>query len=88
MQRCIEQITGVGDLGEETPLLANERQRECARRCLSALEMALEALQVGFTQDADSVQTDEALQAILELTGERATEAVVDEVFVRFCVGK
>lgn len=88
LQRCIEQITGVGDLGEETPLLANERQRDCARRCLLALQQALQALRDGFTQDAVSVQTDEALQAILELTGERATEAVVDEVFARFCVGK
>ena len=31
---------------------------------------------------------DGAIGAILELTGERTTEAVVDEVFSRFCVGK
>ena len=28
------------------------------------------------------------VKALLELTGERASEAVVDQVFHRFCVGK
>ena len=28
------------------------------------------------------------VDALLELTGERATTAVVDEVFAHFCVGK
>ena len=28
------------------------------------------------------------VKALLELTGQRATETVVDEVFARFCVGK
>ena len=30
----------------------------------------------------------EQYSALLELTGERATEAVVDSVFAQFCVGK
>ena len=38
--------------------------------------------------DAVTVRVEDALAAILELTGERVTEAVVDEVFARFCVGK
>ena len=38
--------------------------------------------------DAVNVLVDEAEQYLLELTGERITDAVVDEVFSRFCVGK
>ena len=38
--------------------------------------------------DAINVVIDEAEQHLLELTGERITEAVVNEVFSRFCVGK
>ena len=34
------------------------------------------------------VSIEGAVQALLELTGERASEAVVDQVFHRFCVGK
>ncbi len=69
-------------------MLANERQRDCVRRAQEAVKEALGAAQMGMTYDAISVSVDGAIDALLELTGERATEAVVDEVFARFCVGK
>ena len=56
--------------------------------CLACLKEAQEALDVGLTPDAVSVSIDGAINAILDLTGERATEAVVEQVFARFCVGK
>ena len=42
----------------------------------------------GMTLDAVTVSVEGAVSALLELTGERATEAVVDSVFAQFCVGK
>ena len=38
--------------------------------------------------DALNITLDEAEQSLLQLTGEKVTDAVVDEVFSRFCVGK
>ena len=38
--------------------------------------------------DAINVCIDSAIEDLLELTGKKAREAVVDEVFSRFCVGK
>ena len=38
--------------------------------------------------DAVTVLLDEALSALLELTGEKVTDTVVNDVFSRFCVGK
>ena len=35
-----------------------------------------------------TVLLDESADCLLELTGERITESVVNEVFSRFCVGK
>ena len=35
-----------------------------------------------------SVCVDDALDALCELTGENASEAVIEQVFERFCVGK
>jgi len=52
------------------------------------LEQALEAIHVGMTLDAVTVCVDGALSALLELTGEKANEAIVNEVFSTFCVGK
>ena len=88
LRRVIEQVTGVEGLQDGEPLLATERQRDCARRSLDAIDEAVAALDSGLTLDAVTVSVDDAVAAILELTGERTTEAVVDEVFARFCVGK
>ncbi len=85
---AVAALTGVQALSEAEPVLATERQRQCAERCLTCLDEAEAALQRGMTLDAVSVSLDGAIAAILELTGERTTEAVVDEVFARFCVGK
>lgn len=88
LERVIAAVTGIHRLDEAEPLLATERQRDCVRRAHEALQEAVEALQLGLSQDAVSVSVDGALSALLELTGERATEAVVDGIFARFCVGK
>ena len=88
LSREVAAVTGVERLDGAEPLLATERQRQCAQRCLEGVREARAALAGGMTLDAVSVSVDEAIAAVLELTGERATEAVVDEVFARFCVGK
>ena len=88
LARAIAEVTGIHRLDEADPLLATERQRDCVRRALTALDEAIEAVRTGLTQDAVAVSVDGALSALLELTGERATEAVVDGIFARFCVGK
>ena len=40
------------------------------------------------TLDAVTVCLDEAIGPLLELTGQKASDAVVDAVFAQFCVGK
>jgi len=85
---AVAEVTGVEQLQSGEPILATERQRDCACRSLAAVEEALDALLGGMTLDAVTVSVDDAVAAILELTGERVTETVVDDVFARFCVGK
>jgi tRNA modification GTPase len=43
---------------------------------------------MGLAYDAVTVSLDAAADALLRLTGQRMTDAVVDTVFARFCVGK
>lgn len=88
LTEAVAQVTGVERLDAAEPVLATERQRDCAARCLTCLNEAADALALGMTLDAVAVSLDGAIAAILDLTGERTTEAVVDEVFARFCVGK
>ena len=84
----LRRVTGVCQLTGEEPVLATERQRDCARRALEAIREGNAALEAGVTLDAVTVSLEDGLAAILELTGERVTDSVVNEVFARFCVGK
>ena len=88
LRAAVEKVTGVCRLQPDTALLQTERQRVCAENALAAVREAQNAMAIGMTPDAVSVCIDDAVAAILSLTGERTTEAVVDEVFRRFCVGK
>ena len=69
-------------------VISNDRQRTACLNALSEVNAALETLNCGYTLDAVNVVLDNALNYLLELTGERATENVVNEVFSHFCVGK
>ena len=69
-------------------MLVSERQRSCAVEAKRELDSAIEALTEGFTFDAVGTCIDAALEAIMALSGERVTNAVSDEVFKNFCVGK
>jgi tRNA modification GTPase len=84
----IEKLLQLSDIDTTSGLIANERQRDCAIRCRRSLAEAEETLACGMTLDAVTVLIDEALDALMELTGERVTEQVVDQVFHHFCVGK
>lgn len=81
-------VLGTRDFDPAAPLLATERQRSCCRQAVSCLAQAIEAIASGITLDAITVCIDSALSALLELTGKKAGEAIVDEVFASFCVGK
>jgi len=70
------------------PLLANERQLDCARRALASLREVKAAVEVGMTLDAAGVDLEDAIAALAELTGERASDSIIDAVFAQFCVGK
>ena len=88
LQKALESRFALNEFDSSAGVLANERQKLCAQSALSSLCEAVEALEYGETLDAVTVLIDEAAGRLLELTGEKTTEAVVDEVFSHFCVGK
>ena len=86
--RLIGELTGTDKLDPRAGMVANQRQLECVMRAAKSLDGALEELGLGQTLDAVSVSIEEALDALLELTGQRASEEIIDRVFENFCVGK
>lgn len=86
--QAVRSLVETAHIDPDAALLANERQLACAKAAHTALQDALSAQQRGFALDAVSVCVDDALDALYELTGENASEAVIEEVFSKFCVGK
>jgi tRNA modification GTPase len=88
LETAVEHFFAQRAVPAEDGLIANERQRECLREAISAVQEAADALQMGYAYDAVTVSLDGAADALLQLTGERITDKVADTVFERFCVGK
>lgn len=79
---------GLNGLDTNAGYLANERQRSCITRAARSVEEALEGVIAEVTPDAVGVMLEQALDAVYELSGRRASDEVINEVFKRFCVGK
>ncbi len=88
LEAAVERFAARMATPAEDGMIANERQRTCLSDAIAAVQEALDALQLGLAYDAVTVSLEGAADALLQLTGERITDAVVDTVFTRFCVGK
>ena len=85
---AVLEVSNAKKLNPDSAVLISERQRLCAQKAYNSISEALQALDMGCTMDAVGVCVDDALAALLELTGKRVTNEVSDEIFRRFCVGK
>lgn len=88
LQSAVENIFEASEINFDNGTVSNERQKKCVDTALLQINESISALESGVMLDAITVLIDEALQSLLELTGEKASETVVNEVFSRFCVGK
>lgn len=88
LKNIIEKIAGTEGFDPSAGIIANERQRNAIRNAVNSLYEAKESLAMGMTMDAITVSLQETIDYLLELTGEKAGEEIVDSVFHNFCVGK
>ena len=88
LKNMIEKIAGTEDFDPSAGIVANERQRNAIRNAVNSLYEAKESLAMGMTMDAITVSLQETIDYLLELTGDKAGEEIVDSVFHNFCVGK
>jgi tRNA modification GTPase len=78
-----------GQIGSgEAPVASNPRHREAFRRALRSVGDARRALADGVPDDILAIDVAEALDALGQITGETASEELLDTIFGRFCIGK
>ncbi len=75
-----------GETGE--PTVTAERHRDCLHRAGEALESFRRALDGGVPQDICVVELQEAARHLGAITGELATDDILDVIFGKFCIGK
>ena len=88
LREITERLLCVNELDTSAAVLSTERQRKNTLEAVSAIDEAIDGILMGMTMDAINVCVDTAVSSLLQMTGEKATDAVVNEVFSQFCVGK
>ncbi len=88
LSETVEVVVGTAGFDPSAPLITTERQRSCVVKAVENLAEALDGISIGITPDAINVCLDCAVENLCVLTGEKATETIVNEVFKNFCVGK
>ena len=88
LELAINECLNLADLDLSAGVLANERQLQSAKEAHRQVGSAVEALQYMMTYDAVAINIDMAIEALFDLTGERASEEIISRIFENFCVGK
>ncbi|MBV8602629.1 MAG: tRNA uridine-5-carboxymethylaminomethyl(34) synthesis GTPase MnmE [Candidatus Eremiobacteraeota bacterium] len=88
IRSALRDAVGIDAPDLERPHLATARQADCVHAALRALERAQRTLDDGQPIDLLAGDLVEASAALGELGGDAATEAILDAVFARFCIGK
>ena len=86
--QAIASLAGTDALNPSEGILSNERQRANVSAALRSVREAKAAIEMGMTFDAVTVSLEDAISELLEMTGERTSDEVIDRVFHNFCVGK
>ena len=99
---CISALTGAGQDAlvqqllrccghsdhQGVQLALNRRQQDLAAAAAASMVGSLEAAQQQLPWDFWTIDLRAAVRALGEITGEEVSEAVLDRVFSRFCIGK
>lgn len=88
LKKSVENIVGIADFEPSESSISNERQLLLIKKIHNILENITKDIKFGITLDAITVLIHDAINLIMEITGENATEEVVNNIFSKFCVGK
>ncbi len=83
-----KKITARVGVPKELNLVRDAREAEALRRAKKHLTEARDTIRMSVGIDFVSIDLRSALSALGEITGENVSDAVIEEIFSKFCVGK
>ncbi len=92
LDKLYNKITDLFNLNEinfdNDIVITNERHKSLISKAILDLEKAKKVLNDGMPIDIVAISIKDALSNLLSITGEEASEEIIDEIFARFCLGK
>lgn len=83
-----ERLLGADALTPEGAIVTNERHQIALQGAMESLQQALNSAALRLPAELISVDLRGALDALGLITGETATEDIVERIFAEFCIGK
>ena len=89
LKRAIRNLVLEGESEvDSTPLAPNMRHKNALMEAERFFNNAMESVREGGPLDVIALDLQSGLQALGEIIGETTPEAVLDQIFSQFCIGK
>ena len=87
-EAIVELVFGGTVTTADTPLVSNSRHQASLTEALDYVRAAERGHSDGLSPDLVAIDVREAVDALGEITGETATEDLLEAIFSNFCIGK
>lgn len=73
---------------DNSEIITNERQKQHILKAIEAEEKAMESAKANMPSDITAIAIKQILEELAEITGQSASEDIINEIFKKFCLGK
>lgn len=87
-ERFKEMFLGGCIESKESVLISNTRHKNMLVKAEEALDGAINTIKSGMPEDFISMDLQDALSALGEITGDSVDDEIIDRIFTKFCLGK
>ncbi len=87
-EAIVETVFSGQVVGSEAPMVTSPRHKEALHRALDHVNAAWVTYQAAATPDLVAIDLAAAVNALGEITGQTASEDLIETIFRNFCVGK